>query len=222
MSQSEFEDEPVRGLPKRLPEGETILWQGSPEAGLAMRRIFHLPWVAGYFAVLVAWKLQRALSEGADLAHAALEAGTLAVIGSVALGLLAAIGWGIARTTIYTLTSKRLIVRFGVALRMSVTVPYTKIDGAAIRRSKDGSGDLSLTLSRSVRVSYLILWPHVRPWRFLYPQPSLRALRNPDVPAGILARAMEADAPGQIRLGAVDEVAVPATQGQREPVPANG
>ena len=28
---TEYDDEPIRGLPGELPQGETLLWQGSPE-----------------------------------------------------------------------------------------------------------------------------------------------------------------------------------------------
>ena len=35
---SEYENEPIRGLPGLLPKGEYIVWQGSPDwRGLARR-----------------------------------------------------------------------------------------------------------------------------------------------------------------------------------------
>ena len=32
MGMTEYEDEPVEGLPEYLPEGETMVWQGRPTA----------------------------------------------------------------------------------------------------------------------------------------------------------------------------------------------
>ena len=37
MSHDDFKFEPVRGLPEALPEGEHILWQGSPVPGRLAR-----------------------------------------------------------------------------------------------------------------------------------------------------------------------------------------
>ena len=42
------------GLPGRLPEGETLLWQGAPDARTLLVRVFHLRFVGAYFALLIA------------------------------------------------------------------------------------------------------------------------------------------------------------------------
>ena len=63
---TEYENEPIPGLPGRLPPGERILWQGSPEWRALARTAFHTRLVAGYFAALVGgragvrrWQLRR-------------------------------------------------------------------------------------------------------------------------------------------------------------------
>ena len=53
----EHDYEPVPGLPERLPEGETILWQGAPMAQSFARYAFHIRAVAAYFALLAVWHL---------------------------------------------------------------------------------------------------------------------------------------------------------------------
>ena len=58
---TEYEVEPIPGLPGLLPPGEQILWQGSPDGRALARSAFHVRIVAGYFAILSAWALASAL-----------------------------------------------------------------------------------------------------------------------------------------------------------------
>ena len=44
------------GLPERLPEGETLLWQGRPSWRQLALRAFHVREIAIYFALLLAWR----------------------------------------------------------------------------------------------------------------------------------------------------------------------
>ena len=64
----------------------------------------------------------------------------------------------------------------------------------ALRVFRDGSGDLPLQLQGGVRLAWLHLWPHVRPWRVAQPQPMLRGLREPERVAAIMKDAIAADA----------------------------
>jgi hypothetical protein len=43
------------------------------------------------------------------------------------------------------------------------------------------------------RLAYLVLWPHVRPWRLQAPQPMLRAIDDVAAVADLLAEALAAD-----------------------------
>jgi len=77
-----------------------------------------------------------------------------------------------------------------VALPMTVNVPLGKIANAALKTYRDGSGDIPLRPSAdSDRVSYLLLWPHIRPWRMRAPEPMLLSI--PDA-AKVAARLAEA------------------------------
>ena len=42
MGMTEYEDEPVEGLPEHLPEGETMVWQGRPTAAAMGKRVFFI------------------------------------------------------------------------------------------------------------------------------------------------------------------------------------
>ena len=69
----EHEFEAARGLPEALPEGEVQLWQGSPDARLLARQALHLDVVAGYFALLLAWRGYTSWAEGATLGQTLMQ-----------------------------------------------------------------------------------------------------------------------------------------------------
>lgn len=174
----EHELEAAPGLPEPLPAGERILWQGRPHWRLLARDAFHVDAIAGYFALMLA--LQALLSWRSDdsLAANLLPLLTSASLALVALALLTLSAWLSARTTLYTLTSKRVIMRVGIVLTVSFNLPLRWI-AAAHLKARDGGGDIALELKGSDRIAYLHLWPHARAWYLRKPQPSLRAL--PDV-----------------------------------------
>lgn len=186
MILTEYDDEPVRGLPGELPEGETLIWQGSPEWRLLARSAFFTRIVGLYFAGLVALAIFNG-STGGVIA-------TL-IAGAVGIGLLMLYAWAVARTTVYTLTSRRVVLRIGVALNMCINLPLAKIGGANLRALGPVEGDLALQLIGPHRLGYLVLWPHARPWKLGNPQPMLRALPDAAVVGERLARAVAAIAP---------------------------
>lgn len=195
MSAYEYDDEPIRGLPGELPEGERILWQGGPDWATFAVHALHVRVVTLYFGALVAAQPLIAAANGADrqaLAKAAGESVWLAALGLVAVGLLCLFAWLTARTTVYTITNKRVVLRIGIAIQKMVNLPFAVVDSAALRTLPAGAGELSLTMQPSARPSYILLWPHVRPWRWNPPQPLLRALVNARQPAEILAAALQA------------------------------
>ena len=59
MSHDDFAFEPQRGLPERLPAGEHILWQGSPQPWRIAVEALSIKWIAGYFVLLAVWRVRR-------------------------------------------------------------------------------------------------------------------------------------------------------------------
>ena len=222
MSEHEHEYEPVPGLPEELPEGEVILWQGAPDWRALARRAFHLRILALYFAALLAFQLSAALWTGAGVASAdaARSATAMIALGLCAAALFVLIAWLIARTTLYTITSKRLVMRFGIALPMSVNLPFGHIQAAAVKSWRDGYGDIPVTLDDSHRASYIVMWPHTRPWKFRRPEPMLRGVADAKAVAELLADAANgAAAPAGAPAGGVG--GGPAARGySRAPAPA--
>ncbi|MEQ8967369.1 MAG: photosynthetic complex putative assembly protein PuhB [Azospirillaceae bacterium] len=217
----DFAFEPVRGLPEELPEGERILWQGAPAWRSLARNAFHLRALAIYFAILVGWGVIAALYDGASAAAAATGAARLGAVALVALALVGLFAWLTARTTVYTITNRRVVMRFGIALPMTINLPFRRVDGASVKHHRDGSGDIPLRLAGADRIAYLHLWPHVRPWRFSRTEPMLRGVPDASHVAEILASAVtESQSPAGrgARLAATTDR--PAAAAEPAPVPA--
>lgn len=189
-SGQEHENEPVPGLPAHLPQGERILWQGAPRFSALALQAFHARKVALYFALLMVWRGASALSDGDSAVAAITHALWLLPLASGGVGLLLLLAWLVGRSTLYTITTRRVVLRYGVALPMSINVPFGIIESAGLRRRADGSGDVTLALGGRDRIAYLHLWPHARPWALKQPQPMLRGLEQPEAVAALLAAAL--------------------------------
>lgn len=199
---TEHEIEPIPGLPGQLPPGERILWQGSPEWRVLARSAFHTRGIAGYFGLLIAVSLAFGSITGVVMT---------AALGSVALGLLHLLARASARTTLYTLTNRRIVFRIGVAVPKCINLPLSQIASVDLACRPDGTGDLPLTLLAAPRMGYLAFWPHVRPWTVGTPRPMLRAVPDAANVAALVARTCLAANPGgQITVVEVQTQPMPA------------
>jgi Bacterial PH domain len=210
----EHDDEPVPGLPELLPADERILWQGAPRWQSLARRAFHVGNLGIYFGVLIAWRAGTLLYDGETLAQALVAIAWLVPLALSALGILAFIAWLMARTTLYTITNRRIVLRIGVVLTVSFNIPFATMASAGLRSYPDGTGDIPIALAGEDRISYLHLWPHARPWRVARPQPMLRAVPDVAVVSEILTRAVQAaegPAVRQARPASID-AALPASE----------
>lgn len=187
----DFAGEPVRGLPERLPPGETILWQGRPDWWRLSVEALSLWWVAGYFLLMAAW---RAIAAGATLPfwEAVRSGSPFLVMGAAACGLLMAVAFVQARATVYTITNRRVAMRIGAALTITLNLPYRWIGRASLDLRRGGTGTIALALLGETRLSYLNTWPHVRPWVMKRTEPALRCIPDAERVARILAEAAEA------------------------------
>jgi hypothetical protein len=189
----EYEFEPVPGLPETLPAGEALLWQGSPNWKNLAFRALHLRGTAIYFALLLLWYTESKLTQGNSWSSVLMSDLRLGALATLTLGLMGFYAWWSARTTIYTITSRRVVMRAGVALPMVLNLPFTRIEAVNLKSHAHDSGDIALTLSAADRVAYLMLWPHVRPWRLARAQPMLRGLPDAAAAAAILGEVLAAE-----------------------------
>ena len=188
----DFAFEPSPGIPAPLPPGEHVLWQGKPDVRALVRSPFHVRAAALWFAALAALELVRVPLGDVTLAAALPGVAATLGLGAVAVAILVLIAWLTARVTVYTITTRRVLIRFGIALQVTMNVPFAEVLGADVRAGRDGVGDLPLKVVDTRRVGYAVLWPHVRPWRLRRPEPMLRAVPDVERVAGILVDAMHA------------------------------
>ncbi len=188
---NEYSHEPIPGLPGELPEGEQVLWQASPSWDAMAKRVFQVYTASFYFALLISAHLIYRVMDGAPLS---MLTGTVVWQGGLALtvvGILVLMARVYASSTLYTITSRRLIIRSGVALPMIVNLPLTKVESAGLRRLRDGTGDISFLPAEGTKVFWMMLWPHVRPFHFKRVQPLLRGIEDPDAVARLLVNVIE-------------------------------
>ena len=188
----EHEHEPVRGLPERLPEGERMLWQGGPDWRRIATHTLHVRAVAAYFAGVAALQAAWELANGAGAAAATGAALGTVVAGALGCAVLVVLAAAIARTTVYTVTDKRVVMRIGVALTKALNIPYGSIASAGLRSYPDGTGDIPLQLAPPASIGYTTLWPHARPMRFSHAEPMLRGIPNAAAVARMVADGLTA------------------------------
>lgn len=226
MSHDDFDFEPMRGLPAPLPTGEQLLWQGAPRFKSLALRAYHVRKVIIYFLALVAWRVTVGLLYSQPSRDVWVSCALLVVMGSLAVGVLCLLAYLSSRTTVYTITSRRVLLRHGIAVPMTMNVPFKSIDGAALKVFANGTGDVALVVAKNQRVGYLITWPHLRPGHITRPQPSFRALSDADNAARILGQALARDAgvdatePSSLRARAPSHTAGGARPGTPRPAVA--
>ena len=192
MSHHDDDFEPVPGLPETLPQGEQMLWQGSPQWWSLALRAFRLREVGVYFGFLMAWRLASSLMGGATALAAIEYAADLIPLALAAAAILVGIAYLSARTTIYTITSQRIVMRYGMAVPLVLNIPFSRIESAALGMHSEGGGSVPFKLRKGERIGYLVLWPHARPGRYANPEPMLRCLPDAQKAAAVLGRALEA------------------------------
>ncbi len=189
-----IKEEPIPGLPDDLPEGEDILWRGGPDWKALAMHVFHVRAIAIYFAAVMVWQITSAVMAGTAFNVALANALFLIPMAFGVISLLGLLAWLIARSTIYTITSERVVIRAGVALPKAINIPFSLVGSAALNLRKSGNGDIPLQLNGHHKAYYMPLWPHVRPWRLFNAQPMLRGLPDARAGAEVLSRALAAKA----------------------------
>ena len=188
----DFAFEHAPGLPEKLPKGEELLWQGRPAAWRLAVESLSVKWVIGYFALLILWRVASAMADySAGVAIA--SAVPLILLGIAAVGILWGFSWVQARQTVYTVTTERVILRIGAALQVTLQMPYARLDNISLDLRETGHGTIAFEPAEDGgdQLSYLVLWPHVRPWHARKPQPAFRCIPNARDVAEILAEAAE-------------------------------
>ncbi|MGH1574779.1 photosynthetic complex putative assembly protein PuhB [Methylobacterium sp. P31] len=178
-----------------LEPGERILWQGRPTASALRQHLLKVRWLAAYLAGLLAWKLVLIVRVRGVRPQEVFDTATLLMQGAVLIGLVTYFAWALARSTTYTLTDLRLVIRHGIALPGTVDIPLRAVRSVAVRVRSDGTGDVALTVREGAGIGYSKLWPHVRGLSLSRPVPMLRGLRDAALLSTRLARQLDAPLP---------------------------
>ena len=207
--QHEHEFEAAPGLPEKLPAGEYILWQGAPEWRSLGVAAFGLRTVVMYLVVM--WLLQAThlWDQGSSALEMAKYLGISATFAVLALVLLGGFTYLVSSTTLYTLTNRRVVMRIGVVLGLTLNLHYRQITGASLKPLARNTGDLAVQIASNSHIAYLHLWPHARPWHFKAPQPTLRSIAGAEGVSEILLQAWRLENPSERLL-----------TGQAAPAPA--
>lgn len=192
------------GLPAPLPAGERLLWTGRPDWRRLVLGAFHLRAVLLWFALAGGASLALQAAEGASGRELLAAAAALVLALGVAVALLCLLAWITARATRYTLTSRRLLLRTGVALSAWLNLPLDKVTSLDLRLYPDGTGDMPVVPAARLGVGWAILWPHAQPGHFREPRPMLRAVPDAARVATLLATALAEAAPGGRRFAVLD------------------
>ncbi|MBS3979041.1 MAG: PH domain-containing protein [Rhodobacteraceae bacterium] len=190
MSDHDFDFESQPGLPKPLPEGETLLWQGSPDSAALAREAFKANWVLGYLLVIAVWRASVAFADGGFALSVAVFLPYLVLAGA-GYGIVRLLARASAKAAIYSITTHRVILRIGAALQVTWTVPFTKVAAASLATRPTGTGTVALELVDGQHISWLALWPHLRPGFAKKVQPAFRCIPDAARVARILSDAAQ-------------------------------
>lgn len=210
----------LEGIEAPLPEGESILWQAVPSRNALAVHAFHVRKIAFYFGLLICFSAVFARGEAEPLQFFFASAKWLVVGGAMACGFAYTVAALAARTTLYAITERRVVMKIGIALPVVLNIPLHIIDGVDVKRRSDGSGDLALRLANKSRVAFAVLWPHARAWHVRYPEPLLRGLINVDAVGVTLKQALLSATAGTISDSPRVERDIPELSGSAAKAPS--
>lgn len=177
----------VRGVSEALPPGERILWEGAPNARALARHLFFMRPLSAYLGAMVLWWVAVNRTQVNTEPFWATLGIQLMLVGGV-IGGAWLLARAIANGTTYAITDRRIVMRFGVIFPLTINVPLHYVEGASAREFSDGTGQIAVQLTKKESIAWIVLFPHVRPWKFTNPEPLLRGLMEP-VKVGEVLRA---------------------------------
>ena len=193
----EFDDIKPVVTEDELPKGETILWQARPDWWRLALGAYRLKLVGAWFLVFALWRIGVTHYDTGSWAAGFGEAAALLPALGTGVGLIMLLAYLTARATRFTLTNRRLVMRYGVALPAQLNIPLAHIDHASLKLNSDGTGDMPLSLPKKGRPSYFQLWPYARPWKLGSAEPMLRAVPNAAEAARLVTDALVASQGGK-------------------------
>ncbi len=167
----------IRGVNEALPAGERVLWEGSPDARAIARHLFYIRPISAYLSVMVLWWVAVNGSQAGTTSFW-VTLGTQLLLSGGVVGSALLFARAIAKGTTYAITDRRLVLNFGVIFPMTVNLPLRYVQSASARQFSDKTGQIAVQLTEKEKLAWIVLFPHVRPWKFTNPEPLLRGLTD--------------------------------------------
>jgi Bacterial PH domain len=213
----EHEFEAQLGLPEKLPQGETILWQGTPDWISLAIEAFHLRALVIYFTLMLLFQINYLTEQPGALNLSAIALSVFMVV--MLLSSITLWAWMTAKASVYTLTNKRVVMRVGLVLSVTFNLPLRKILAANELHRKNSSSDISLSISEKDRIAWIHLWPHARPWRLNQPEPTLRCIKEGHIVAQTLKSAWLLEQQNTEPMTSLPHPILRATPSEKEGIP---
>ncbi|OUW05395.1 MAG: hypothetical protein CBD16_01045 [Betaproteobacteria bacterium TMED156] len=180
--------EPQFGLPEPLPDGEELLWQCSPSFKSLIKKVFLFRLILAYFVIMLASSFYF------NFQTSGFENALIGFVGSFFLSVfcllsVAFLAYLSSKTTVYSITNKRIVMRIGIVLTLTFNIPYKEIDAADLKLYSDSTGDISFRIKPSTKIAFIHLWPHCRFKSFSHPEPALRCIEQAKVVSEIVCGA---------------------------------
>lgn len=181
------------GEVSRLPAGECVLWTGAPDQRALARWFLRERWVMAFVLVSFSIGAADALQHADGAIPRLVGVVTLsAVMAAIAIVSVRVMAWQLARSSQYVITDRRVYFNIGIVMRADANIPYSSVEHIDLRRRKDGSADLMVTLTDEQEIPWLLLFPHMT-WRGKKRgRPTFRCLRHPQPAADAVVSALRA------------------------------
>ena len=179
---------PPKDILSVIPKDEKIIWYGKPDIRRFCLTALGLKYIFIYLIIIFCSIIY---SRSGDLNFIKIIEVLFPYIISSFLAVLLLIAVGVSQVlpTVYVITSKRVIIRSGLALIFMLNVPFDKIVSIDKNIYRDGCGNISFKLLSKSRIPFFASWPSVRPWFFSNPQPTFRCIADVEIIALKLSEA---------------------------------
>ena len=181
---------PPKDVLSVIPEDEEVLWHGRPDFRRFSLSALGLRYLMLYLLIV---SLTTFFSNFGNLSLFLFLQMMFPYIICCCLAAIILVMIGISQVIpiVYVITSKRIIIKSGLALIFMLNVPFDKIANIDKKTFSDGCGDISFKFMGNKRIPFFAGWPSVRPWYFNNPEPTFRCIPDVDVVAFKLANAAQ-------------------------------
>ena len=181
---------PPKDVLSVIPENEEVIWHGRPNLRRFSLSALGLRYLMLYLLII---SITTFSSNFGNLTLLLFLQMMFPYIISCCLAgiILVVIGISQVIPTVYVITSKRIIIKSGLALIFMLNVPFDKVANIDKKVFNDGCGDISFKLIGNKRIPFFAGWPSVRPWYFNDPEPTFRCIPDVDVVAFKLTSAAQ-------------------------------